>query len=107
MVCIDFPRLFDVQGHAGANPTFQFGSQQFKKVIIQLSEEPDHRLIIETKNNGVENFYIQNLKFNNETIENCWLVREKLMQGVTLTFEMDSVPNKNRGVRISPHSMSN
>ena len=98
--------LFDVQGHANAEPTFQFGSPLFKKVTIQLSEEPEHQLIIETKNNGPENFYVQSLKFNGKTIENSWLEREKLMQGGTLVFEMDSIPNENRGVKTPPPSMS-
>jgi len=31
--------LFDVLGHANAEPTFQFGSPLFEKVTIQLSEE--------------------------------------------------------------------
>jgi predicted alpha-1,2-mannosidase len=98
--------LFDVQGHANAEPSFQFGSPLFEKVTIQLSEEPDHQLIIETKNNGPENFYVQSLKFNGKTIENSWLERETLMQDGTLVFEMDSVPNENRGVKTPPPSMS-
>jgi predicted alpha-1,2-mannosidase len=98
--------LFDVQGHAGANPTFQFGSPLFEKVTVQISENPEHRLIIETKNNGPENYYVKSLKFNGETIENSWLKREKLLQGGTLVFEMDSVPNENWGVNTPPPSMS-
>lgn len=98
--------LFDVQGHAGANPTLQFGSPLFEKITIQLSEEPNHRLVIETKNNSPENYYVQSLKFNGESVENSWMEREKLMQGGTLVFEMDSVPNKTRGVNTPPPSMS-
>lgn len=98
--------LFDVQGHAGANPTFQFGSPLFEKVSIQLSENPENRLIIETKNNGSQNHFVQNLRFNGEPLENAWLEREKLLQGGTLVFEMDSVPNENWGVATPPPSMS-
>lgn len=98
--------LFDVQGHAGANPTFQFGSPLFEKVTIQLSEKPNHQLIIETKNNGPQNHFVQNLRFNGEPLENVWLEREKLMQGGTLIFEMDSIPNETRGVKILPPSMN-
>ncbi len=99
--------LFDVQGHTGTEPTFQFGSPLFEKVTIQLSENPNHHLIIETKNNSPENYYVHSLKFNGEPIENAWLEREKLMQRGTLTFEMDSVPNENWGAKNPPPSMSN
>ncbi|MGC9354881.1 MAG: GH92 family glycosyl hydrolase [Mariniphaga sp.] len=99
--------LFDVQGHANGEPTFQFGSPLFEKVTIQLSEEPNHNLIIETENNGPENYYVRSLKFNDETIENTWLKREKLMPGGTLVFEMDSVPNEDWGAKVPPPSMSN
>ncbi|HKL34457.1 MAG TPA: glycoside hydrolase domain-containing protein, partial [Tangfeifania sp.] len=98
--------LFDVQGHAAANPTFQFGSPQFKKVIVQLSNDPDKKLVIETKNNSAENYYVKELVFNDETIKNTWMEREKLMQGGKLTFTMDSIPNKNWGVATPPPSMS-
>ncbi len=98
--------LFDVQGHAAANPTFQFGSPQFKKVTIRLSNDPAKKLVIETKNNSSENYYVKELVFNDEAIENAWLEREKLMQGGTLIFTMDSIPNKSRGVTTPPPSMS-
>jgi predicted alpha-1,2-mannosidase len=98
--------LFDVQGHTNAEPTFQFGSPLFEKVSIQLSEDPGNRLVIETKDNGPENYYVRSLKFNGETIENTWLKRETLMQGGKLVFEMDSVPNKNRGAKVPPPSMN-
>ncbi|HDR50955.1 MAG TPA: glycoside hydrolase family 92 protein, partial [Mariniphaga anaerophila] len=98
--------LFDVQGHASAEPTFQFGSPLFEKVTIQLSKKPDHRLTIETKNNSQKNYYVQRLKFNGKTIENSWLEREKLMHGGKLVFEVDSIPNKNWGVKVPPPPMS-
>lgn len=98
--------LFDVQGHAAANPTFQFGSPQFKKVTIQLSNDRAKKLVIETKNNSTENYYVKELVFNGEIIDNTWIERAKLMQGGKLTFTMDSIPNKNRGIATPPPSMS-
>jgi predicted alpha-1,2-mannosidase len=98
--------LFDVQGHAAANPTFQFGSPMFQKVTLQLSNDPSKKLVIETKNNGKENYYVKQLEFNGRSIENCWTEREKLMQGGTLTFTMDSIPNKQWGIDTPPPSMS-
>ena len=98
--------LFDVQGHAAANPTFQFGSPMFQKVTLQLSNDPSKKLIIETKNNGKENYYVNQLEFNDQPIENCWVERKKLMQGGILTFTMDSILNKQWGINTLPPSMS-
>lgn len=98
--------LFDVQGHASANPTFQFGSPQFDKVTIQLENNPMKKLVIETENNSMENKYVRGVQFNEKTIENCWINRIELMEGGTLKFTMDSIPNKNWGVEIPPPSMS-
>lgn len=99
--------LFDVQGHASAVPTFQFGSPMFSKTMIKLSEKAGHQLVIETKNNGPENFYVQKVFFNSQPVENCWIEREKLMQGGVLTFEMGSMPNLTWGTSTPPPSMSN
>jgi len=99
--------LFDVQGHASANPTFQFGSPQFEKVTIQLENNPDKKLVIETKNNSMQNMFVQSVQFNGKEINNCWINRAELMKGGTLKFEMDSIPNKKWGVGTPPPSMSN
>ncbi len=99
--------LFDVQGHASANPTFQFGSPQFEKVTIQLEINPDKKLVIETKNNSMQNMFVQSVQFNGKEINNCWINRAELMKGGTLKFEMDSIPNKKWGVGTPPPSMSN
>ncbi len=100
--------LFDVQGHAAINPSFQFGSPIFKKVTIKL--DPDYysgkELVIETRNNSKENVYIQSASFNKNKVENCWIDRKQLMKGGTLLFEMGNQPNNNRGVAVPPPSMS-
>lgn len=99
--------LFDVQGHAAANPTFQFGSPQFGKVTIQLSNNPGKKLIIETINNGPENYYVHQLSFNGQSLEKCWAEREKVLEGGVLTFTMNSIPNETWGTKTPPPSMSN
>ncbi|MBV5313855.1 MAG: GH92 family glycosyl hydrolase [Prolixibacteraceae bacterium] len=100
--------LFDVQGHAGLNPTFQFGSPLFDRVTIQL--DPTYysgkELVLETKNNSKENVYIQSASFRNEKIENCWIDRKRLTEGGTLIFEMVAQPNLNFGISTAPPSMS-
>ncbi|HSO88717.1 MAG TPA: GH92 family glycosyl hydrolase [Draconibacterium sp.] len=98
--------LFDVQGHAAAEPTFQFGSPVFDKVTIQLLNNPSEKLIITSDNNSAGNIYVQGLQFNGKNIENCWINRAELMKGGELLFQMDSVPNINWGVKTPPPSMS-
>ncbi|NEW81558.1 MAG: glycoside hydrolase family 92 protein [Mariniphaga sp.] len=100
--------LFDVQGHAGMNPTFQFGSPLFDKVTIQLDPKyySGKTLVLETKNNSKTNMYIQSASFNSEKVENCWIDRKKLTNGGTLIFEMGAQPNIAWGVKNLPPSMS-
>jgi len=100
--------LFDVQGHAAMNPTFQFGSPLFDKVTIQLDPKyySGKELIIQTKNNSKTNMYIQSASFNGEKVEDCWIGRKKLTAGGTLIFEMGAQPNVAWGVKNLPPSMS-
>lgn len=96
--------IFDVQGHAAANPTFQFGSPLFRKVTIDL---PDGKsLVIETINNSKENKYVQSLKFNGKEVSDSWLPRSELAGGGHLIFTMGAEPNKKWGSKTPPPSMS-
>jgi len=96
--------LFDVQGHAAADPTFQFGSPLFEKVSLQLSGDPDNLLVIRAENNAPQNLYIQTLDLNGLAVSRCWIPREELMNGGTLTFTMGPEPNKEWGIEAPPPS---
>jgi len=95
--------LFDVQGHAAAEPCFLFGSPMFKRINIKLQN--NKQLVIETNNNAPENKYIQSVSFNGHTIENCWLDRAFLLKGGELKFDMKAEPNKMWGIATPPPSM--
>jgi predicted alpha-1,2-mannosidase len=101
--------LFDVQGHAAENPSFQFGSPLFKKVTIQL--DPDYyegkELVIETLNNSETNVYVKSVSFEGELLDNCWIYRKQLMKGGKLVFEMGNQPNMEWGIQALPPSMTN
>jgi len=97
--------LFDVQGHAAADPTFQFGSPLFEKVSLQLAGDSDNMLVIRTENNAPGNLFIQNLDLNGEAVSRCWIPRDVLMDGGTLTFSMGSEPNKEWGIEEPPPSI--
>jgi predicted alpha-1,2-mannosidase len=96
--------IFDVQGHAAANPTFQFGSPLFRKVTIDLPNGKN--LVIETINNSKDNKYVQSLKFNGREITNSWMPRSELAAGGHLVFTLGAEPNTSWGVGTPPPSMS-
>ena len=100
--------LFDVQGHANINPTFQFGSPMFDQVTITLNPEyyKGKKLIIKTINNSKKNVYVQSVKWNKNKIENCWINRRMLTEGGTLLFEMGENPNYKWGIQNPPPSMT-
>jgi len=97
--------LFDVQGHAAADPTFQFGSPLFEKVSLQLAGDPDRPLVIRTENHAPENLYIQALDLDGKSISNCWIPRKELMNGGTLTFSMGPEPEQEWGIGAPPSSI--
>ncbi len=96
--------LFDVQGHGSDHPTFQFGSPLFRKSTVYLDN--NRKLVIETRNNGPQNLYVQSMAFNGEPVDACWMERQKLMRGGHLIFTMGKEPNKNWGTGTPPPSMS-
>lgn len=100
--------LFDVQGHASMNPTFQFGSPLFEKVTIQLDTKyyKGKQLVIETRENNKQNPYIQSASFNKVKLNNCWIDRKQLTHGGRLIFEMGASPNMAWGIEMTPPSMS-
>ena len=97
--------LFDVQGHAAAEPTFQFGSPLFEQVRLQLAGDPGRILTIFAENNSAGNLYVQGLELNGRSIDNCWIPRKELMEGGTLSFTMGPEPNEDWGIDQPPPSM--
>ena len=100
--------LFDVQGHASNNPTFQFGSPLFEEVRISLDNEyySGKELVIKTEHQSEENIYIQSASWNGVELEQCWIDRSTLMKGGELIFVMGSEANYEWGVSVPPPSMS-
>lgn len=94
--------LFDVKGFTDRRPIIELGSPMFDKATIVLGN--NKKLIIETKNNARENWYVQSVKLNGKDLPNCWLYRDELMKGGRLVFEMGSTPNKKWGTSTLPPS---
>ncbi len=88
--------LFDVQGGASAESTFQIGSPVFDKIEIKLSpvNAKAGKLVIATANNSPEACYVQSASYNGRPLEDCWLTREQLFrEGGRLELVMGTQPN--------------
>jgi predicted alpha-1,2-mannosidase len=94
--------LFDVKGFTDARPIVEIGSPIFDKATIVLGN--GKKLVIATKNNSDKNYYIQSAMFNGKKLNSCWLYRDELMQGGTLTFVMGNKPNEAWGSKVLPPS---
>ena len=96
--------LFDVQGGASAQPTFQLGSPQFDRIEIELSpmNSAGGTFVIETENNSPENCYVQSATLGGEPLETCWLYREQLYRSGKLKLVMGPQPNPAWGAANPP-----
>jgi len=88
-------------------PIYVFGSPLFDKAILKLPN--GKKLEIISNNNSPKAYYIKNIRLNNENYNKNYISHEDLLKGGVLTFNMDTVPNKNRGTspEAFPPSMSN
>lgn len=93
--------LFDVQGGSCMEPTYQIGSPQFDKIVIQTSER-GRKFTIAVEDNGPEAYYVQSAELNGEPLDNCWFYRDVLRRGGKLTLRMGAEPNEAWGAEISP-----
>jgi predicted alpha-1,2-mannosidase len=89
------------------HPVYVIGSPLFDKAILKLPN--GKKLEILTKNNGKEACYIKNIRMNNENYNKNYFSHEDILKGGVIMFDMDTVPNKNRGTKPDafPPSMSN
>ncbi len=90
-----------------ASDQFAMGAPLFKKITIKL--ENGKEIMINAPDNSFQNRYIKNMKLNGRTYTKTWLSYRDLMKGAELDIEMDSVPNRDRGINKEdlPYSLSN
>ncbi len=100
--------LFDVSGHAFAEPVFQLGSPLFDKMTIKLDPHyyEGKELIIKTENNSSLNIYVQSASFNGDLLGKYWVKRDRLLQGGELILEMGPEPAMDESWLRPPPSMS-
>ena len=87
--------LFDVQGGAPMEPTYQIGSPLFDKIVVHLSpfNATGKELVIRAENNGSENYYVQSATFNGKPLEQNWLFRKDVFAGGELVLTMGPEPS--------------
>lgn len=93
--------LFDVQGGASIEPTYQIGSPQFDKIVIRTSERGP-RFTITTEGNATDTYYVQSAELNGKPLDNCWLFRDAVSRGGHLHLKMSNEPNEHWGAATPP-----
>ncbi|MCD8268421.1 MAG: GH92 family glycosyl hydrolase [Parabacteroides sp.] len=86
--------LFDVKGLTDLSPSFALGSPLFDKVTIRLNNTyyKGKEFVIETKNNGKDNCYVQQYRLNGETYPSIRIPFETVAAGGRLEMEMGNQP---------------
>lgn len=92
--------LFDVQGGADFEPTYQITSPVFNRVIIHLNTNyfSGSTFTIVAHNNSTSNVYIQSAKLNGRMLNDCSFPHSELVRGGTLELELGPKPNLHWGV---------
>lgn len=87
--------LFDVQGGACSEPTYQLGSPEFDEITVHLSKfnAKGGKFRIITKGNSADAMYVQNATFNGKPLDRCWLYRDEVFNGGELVFQMGTQPS--------------
>ncbi len=88
--------LFDVQGGASINPTYQITSPVFDRVTLRLNQEyfSGRQFTIAVHKNSAENFYIQSAKLNGKPLNQFWFPHTNLVSGGTLEIELGPKPSR-------------
>lgn len=87
--------LFDVQGGACSEPTYQLGSPEFDEITVHLSKfnAKGGKFRILTKGNSADAIYVQNAMFNGKPLDRCWLYRDEVFNGGELVLQMGTEPS--------------
>ena len=87
--------LFDVQGGACSEPTYQLGSPEFDEITVHLSKFNANggKFRIITKGNSADAMYVQNATFNGKPLDRCWLYRDEVFNGGELVLKMGTEPS--------------
>ncbi|MDP4619667.1 MAG: GH92 family glycosyl hydrolase [Sediminibacterium sp.] len=92
--------LFSTDGGTSAKPFYEMTSPLFDKITIQLNPKyyPGKKVIIQTKNNGPNNVYIQSSQMNGKSFNMPWIMHDDLIKGGLLEINMGATPNTKWGI---------
>jgi putative alpha-1,2-mannosidase len=71
---------------APGSDQYQIGSPLVQHAVMRL--ENGKRFIIETKNQGEQNVYVEKIMLNGKVLNRYYLTHEEIMNGGTLIFYM-------------------
>jgi len=93
--------LFQMDGGASVNSSYEITSPIFDEVEIQLQPEyyPGKKFVITTENNTIGNNYIRSAKLNGENWTKFSFAHDTFAKGGKLTLTLGKEPNKNWGVQ--------
>ena len=82
------------------------GTPLFKSTRLHL--ENGKIVTIKANNNNAANRYVKDMKVNGKTFTRNYLTHDQLLKGVNIQYQMNSVPNKQRGIteKDVPYSFS-
>lgn len=88
--------LFDVEGGASVNPTYQVTSPIFDRVTIHLNHDyfPGDKFVITTQNNSATNIYIQSAKLNGRPLNQVSFPHTELVKGGRLEIQLGPQPSR-------------
>ena len=94
--------LFDVQGGACSEPTYQLGSPEFDEITVHLSKFNTNggTFRIRAKGNSADAMYVQNATFNGKPLDRCWLYRDEVFNGGELVLQMGQVAMEKIGLSV-------
>ncbi len=102
--------LFSTNGGTSEKPFYEISSPAFNKITLHLNQQyyPGKTFVIEAKNNGPKNFYIQSANINGNALDKPWILHQALVKGGQLILQMGNKPNKTWGsdTKQAPPSMS-
>ncbi len=86
---------------------YVLGTPLFKSVKLHLDN--GKTVTITADNNSDDNKYVKSMSINGKVYQHNYITHQQLMNGAEISYQMDQVPNKNRGISNIdvPYSLSN
>ena len=88
--------LFQTDGGCRIDPVYKITSPLFERAVIGLDPRygRGERFIMEARNNGPKNVYMQSARFNGRELTRPWVPAKDVLAGGHLILEMGPKPNK-------------